>query len=245
MFKKRFFWIFALLTILATHALMADQNIFIFLGAPGAGKGTISSKLSEKANLPHISTGDLLRDQAKKEDDLAVKLNEYLSKGELVPDDMIIETLMNRIQEEDCKKGFILDGFPRTLTQAKKLDSQFPHKDRIIVVNVLLSPKIILERLQGRRICKGCSKGYHITFNPPSVKDKCDECGNKLVSRADDTIDTIQRRLAIYKAQYTPIKRFYKDHYQWIDIQNESLDTCFSNLIDKIESIDSNFINVR
>lgn len=244
MFKKCIFWVFVVFSILGAHSLMAEQNIFIFLGAPGAGKGTLSSKLSEKAHLPHISTGDLLRAQTKKEGDLSVRLNEYLSKGELVPDEIILETLMNRVKDDDCKNGFILDGFPRTLTQAKKLDEHFPHKDHIIVVNVLLSPKVILERLKGRRICQNCSKGYHVAFNPPSVKNKCDDCGSKLISRTDDTIETIQKRLEIYKAQYTPIKRFYKEQYQWIDVRNDSLETCFTNMLEKIQAVDPEFVDM-
>lgn len=242
MFKRFILPLTFMFALLFTQHLAADQNIFIFLGAPGAGKGTISKKLSDQLHIPHISTGDLLRIKSKEKGDLAQELNSYVTSGELVPDEVIMKILNERVQKEDCKNGFVLDGFPRTLSQAKQLDQQFTHKDQIVVINVLLGTNTILERLQGRRICGNCSKSYHITFNPPESKNKCDDCGQKLISRADDTIETIQKRLEIYQAQFAPIKRFYKESYQWIDVKNESAEECFNNLVTKVDSINSELL---
>lgn len=225
--------------------LSAEQNILVFLGPPGAGKGTICSKLSSASRLPHISTGDLLREEVKAEGALRDELQTYMSTGQLVPDDVILKVLMKRIEKDDCAKGFILDGFPRTKSQAEKFVAAFPQKDKLIFVNVSINDEIILERLQGRLICKDCSKPYHLTLNPPIAKGKCNQCKGKLITREDDQIDVIQKRLEIYKAQYTPIKKFLKDNYQWIEVKNETIDNCFASLIEKVHQIDSNFITVQ
>lgn len=225
--------------------LSAEQNILVFLGPPGAGKGTICSKLSSTSHLPHISTGDLLREQLKSEDPLSNELRSYMSQGQLVPDEVILKVLMKRVQKDDCSKGFILDGFPRTKSQAEKLVAAFPQKDHLIFVNVSISDDAILERLQGRLICQNCSRPYHITLNPPLSKGKCNHCKGKLITREDDQSDIILKRLDIYKAQYAPIKKFLKENYQWIEIKNDSLDECFLSLTEKVNQIDPTFLEIK
>lgn len=229
-------------TLLFTSLLMADQNIFIVLGPPGAGKGTISEKLSEHSKLPNISTRDLLRVASREESPFSEEINTYKAQGESIPDELVIKILLTRFQQEDCQEGLILNGFPKTLTQAKKFEEAFPQKDHMVVVNISLGIDNILKRLQGRRFCKACRKSYHVTFHPPQTKNRCDHCNGKLISKARDSIENVEKRLEIYKTQYTPIKQFYKENYQWIEIKNESVDQCFENLLTKVELIDPKFI---
>ena len=239
---KRFLILAAIsLGLLISARIFAEQNIIVLLGPPGAGKGSISKKLSETTRLPHISTGDLLRVQSKQDDDLAKELKTYLLSGQLVPSEAILKTLMQRIENPDCAQGFILDGFPRTKAQAEELAAAFPHKDHLIFVNVTIADSVILERLQGRRICSDCSRPYHATYNPPLVKETCNDCKGNLISREDDNYDVVKKRLDIYRAQYNPIKRYLKDNFQWIEVKNDDLNDCYARLIDKVNFVDPDF----
>lgn len=223
--------------------LAAEQNILVFLGPPGAGKGTMCKKLSTVTHKPHISTGDLIREQSKAQSALSKELNSYLEQGKLVPDEVIFKMLIERVSQEDCADGFILDGFPRTLDQAKKLVSIFPDKDRLIFVNISVGDDTILERLQGRLICSDCAKSYHTSFTPPAQENQCDDCHGKLVARVDDEYTVIQKRLEVYKKEYAPIQSFLKSNYQWVDVKNHSADECYAQLVNKVNSINTEFLD--
>jgi len=178
----------------------------IFLGPPGAGKGTHAQKLMNELSIPQISTGDMLRQAIKAETPLGVMAKGFIDKGELVPDDVVIGIVKERLQAEDCQKGYILDGFPRTVAQAEAL-SQFARID--VALNLSLPDEMIINRLSGRRVCLKCGGTYHVsTLNG---KDTCDACGEKLVQRKDDTPETIQNRLNVYAAQTAPLIAFYEE----------------------------------
>ncbi len=179
----------------------------IMLGAPGAGKGTQARQLSLKYNIPHISTGDILRESVKNRTTLGLKAKSYLDKGKLVPDDVIIDVVKERLSMEDCKNGFILDGFPRTIPQAEALNSHAPD---VRVININVDESELVKRLSGRRVCRKCGANYHIIYSPPKNEGICDMCGGELYQRDDDTEDTIKARLQIYKNQTAPLIDYYK-----------------------------------
>lgn len=190
----------------------------IFLGPPGSGKGTYSKRISPLRNIPHISTGDILRDNIKNLTEIGAKAKEFMDAGKLVPDEIVIEMLKQRIQKDDCKKGFILDGFPRTIVQAQILDSMSKID---AVLNLVIPEDILVEKACARRICKNCGDLYNIAdinrhgvVMPPMIpkqKDKCDKCGNELIRRDDDNEKTIKDRLEIYKKQTQPLIDFYNE----------------------------------
>jgi len=193
----------------------------IFLGPPGAGKGTYSSRICEKEGWAHISTGDLLREEVRKATGLGVKAKEYMDSGKLVPDELVINMLKTRLKGDDCKKGFILDGFPRTREQAEALDSI----TRIdAVLNLRIPDWVLIEKILARRTCEKCGDIYNVAdirFGPndeyhmppmkPNVEGKCDKCGGKLVSRSDETEDVIKQRLETYRQQTEPLIKYYRD----------------------------------
>ena len=167
----------------------------ILLGAPGAGKGTLASYLIEKMGVPSISTGNILREAIKNNTPLGQSAKEYMDAGKLVPDQLVIDLLKERIAKRDCKSGFILDGFPRTIPQAEALD-EVPNE-------------VIEKRMTGRRVCLRCGATYHVEANPPRVADVCDICGDKLVIRSDDQADVVRHRLETYHEQTEPLKGYY------------------------------------
>ena len=177
----------------------------IILGAPGAGKGTQSAAITEKYGIPHISTGDILRQNVKDGTPIGKKAKEYMDKGALVPDEIVIELVRQRIAKEDCKKGYLLDGFPRSKAQAEALD-KITNIDK--VVNIDIDLKLLLNRLTGRRVCDACGETYHVT----TMKgDKCAKCGKgKLVQRSDDNEEAVGKRLSVYTAQTAPLIEYYK-----------------------------------
>lgn len=183
----------------------------ILLGPPGAGKGTQAKFISEKYNIPHISTGDIFRKNIKEKTPLGINAKEYIDKGELVPDSITISIVEDRVKEEDCKNGFLLDGFPRTVHQAEALDTVLEKMGSKIdyVINIASSEKQIIERLTGRRVCKVCGAGYHVTNIPPKKEGICDVCGGELIQRDDDKLETIQNRLAVYESQTRPLIDYY------------------------------------
>lgn len=178
----------------------------IFLGAPGVGKGTVAIKASAALHIPHISTGDIFRENIKNQTELGKKVSAILSSGDLVPDQLTIEIVKNRLTQSDIEQGYILDGFPRTTEQATALDS-FTQIDRVILFT--LAEDAIVERLSGRRIHKPSGRIYHIRFNPPKVADTDDITGDPLIQRPDDQADAIKNRLAVYKEQTEPLIAFY------------------------------------
>ena len=179
----------------------------ILLGAPGAGKGTQAAFISERCDIPAISTGNMLRAVIASGSALGQKAREYIDRGQLVPDELVIAMVRDRLLEADCAYGYLLDGFPRTVPQAEALT------DMGIVIDVLLSIEVddeaVIERISGRRSCQACGMAYHIVSNPPHVADVCDKCSRPLVTREDDVPETIKNRLAVYHAQTEPIKAYY------------------------------------
>ncbi|MBI1969772.1 adenylate kinase [Candidatus Woesearchaeota archaeon] len=180
----------------------------IFLGPPGAGKGTVAKKVSQELGLPQISTGDMLREAAKEGVPLGRKAKEYMDRGELVPDEIIIGVLKNRIIQQDCKNGFILDGYPRTLLQAKALDAFGIPVDRVLHFH--LSEKTLIERITGRLTCRNCGAIYHKKNIKPKVKGKCDACGGVLYKREDQEEQAVRKRLEVYRRQTRPLIVFYQ-----------------------------------
>ncbi len=192
---------------------------FVFLGPPGAGKGTIASKAKEVYSIPHISTGDLFRANIKNETELGKKVKAILAAGDLVPDEVTIAMVKDRINQDDCKNGFILDGFPRTVAQADAL-SEMTNVDAVI--NFVLDRESIVKRLSGRRVCKSNGNTYHILFNPPKVEGVDDETGEPLIQRDDDKEEAILNRLVVYDASTAPLIDYYKAKGLIIDIDASS-----------------------
>lgn len=175
----------------------------IFLGPPGAGKGTQAKMVTEKYGFPQISTGDILRQAVKEKTPMGVKAKEFMDAGKLVPDEVVIGIINDRLHEADCKKGFILDGFPRTVPQAEALNRLLEKMGTRIdaVIDLAVDENILVERLTGRRTCKNCGMGYHITFSPASKAGVCDKCGGELYQRDDDNEATVIKRFKVYKEQ--------------------------------------------
>ncbi|MDE3840619.1 adenylate kinase [Bacillus methanolicus] len=184
----------------------------VLMGLPGAGKGTQAEKIVEKYNIPHISTGDMFRAAMSEGTELGLKAKSFMDKGELVPDEVTIGIVRERLSKDDCQKGFLLDGFPRTVAQAEALDAMLAGMDKKIdyVIHVDVDQEILMERLTGRRICKSCGATYHLVFNPPTVDGVCDRCGGELYQRADDNSETVQNRLEVNKKQTKPLLDFYE-----------------------------------
>ena len=180
----------------------------ILLGAPGAGKGTQAEILSKKLNIPTISTGNILREAIKNGTEIGLKAKRFMDNGKLVPDDVIIGIVKERVSRDDCANGFILDGVPRTIPQAEALEQQGVHFDR--VVSIEIEDSVIEARMTGRRVCGTCGASFHITANPPKVEGVCDLCGKELIVRKDDTPETVKNRLKVYHEQTEPLKDFYE-----------------------------------
>ncbi len=209
----------------------------ILLGPPGAGKGTQAAKIVEKYKIPHISTGDILRENIKKGTALGIKAQEYMNKGELVPDDLIIKIAEARILEEDCKNGYLLDGFPRTVYQAEKFDAFLEQKGYSIdnVLNINVDQEALMERIIGRRVCKACGATYHIKNMPSKVDGICDICGGELYQRKDDTAETVKNRIGVYNAQTKPLVEYYINTGRLIDIDGSAgSDNVFAGIVSKL-----------
>jgi adenylate kinase len=183
----------------------------IFLGPPGSGKGTQAGKLIEKVQVAHISTGDILRENVKLGTALGLKAKEFMDAGKLVPDELIIEMMKRRLQEGDCSRGFILDGFPRTVAQAEALEKMLNELDMRLDAVILfqVSDEIVVERLSGRRVCRQCGAIYHIRFTPSSRGNFCQACGGELYQRDDDREEVIRKRLEVYHSQTAPLVGYY------------------------------------
>ncbi|WP_456468224.1 adenylate kinase [Archaeoglobus sp.] len=184
----------------------------IFLGAPGAGKGTQAKMVSEKYGIPQISTGDMLREAVAKGTELGKKAKEYMDKGELVPDEIVIGIVKERLQQPDCEKGFILDGFPRTLAQAEALDEMLKELGKKIdaVINIAVPEEEVVKRIVYRRTCRNCGAVYHLIYNPPKEDNKCDKCGGELYQRDDDKEETVRERYKVYKQNTEPLIEYYR-----------------------------------
>ena len=183
----------------------------IMLGAPGAGKGTQAQMIAEKYNIPHISTGDIFRANIKNGTELGKKAKEFIDKGQLVPDELTVELLLDRVANDDCKNGYVLDGFPRTIPQADVLDSELTKLgDKVdYAINVDVPDENIVRRMSGRRACLKCGATYHIEHIPPKTEGICDKCGSELVQREDDKPETVLNRLSVYHEQTQPLIEYY------------------------------------
>ncbi len=180
----------------------------IMLGAPGAGKGTQAAVLCEHLNIPTISTGNIIREALRTGTEMGLQAKSYMDAGQLVPDEVVIGIVKDRLQEDDCKNGYILDGFPRTIPQAEALDKMGADIDCVIDIEV--KDDVIINRLSGRRVCENCGRPYHIESLKPKVDGVCDDCNGALVQRKDDQIDTIKNRLDIYHRETEPLVNYYK-----------------------------------
>ncbi len=185
----------------------------IMLGAPGAGKGTQAKMIADKFGIPHISTGDIFRANIKEGTELGKKAKEYMDQGALVPDELTCDLVVDRIKQDDCSKGYILDGFPRTIPQAECLTKALADMDDKIdyAINVDVPDENIVRRMSGRRACVGCGATYHIVYNPTKTEGICDRCGKELILRDDDKPETVQKRLTVYHEQTQPLIDYYKE----------------------------------
>ena len=212
------------------------MNIILF-GAPGAGKGTQAVELVNKYKLTHISTWDMFRNAIKNQTEMGILANSYISKGELVPDEVTVGLVKERLAQEDCKNGFILDGFPRTLPQAECLDQICSELNIKIdnVIDIEVSTDDIIERLSGRRVCKSCGASYHVTLNRPKVDGVCDICGGELYTRKDDNKESVAVRIYTYQAQTTPLINYYKNKGILLEINGQQdINDVFKEIVNKL-----------
>lgn len=206
----------------------------ILLGPPGAGKGTQAVKIVEKYNIPHISTGDIFRENIKNETELGNRAKAYMDRGELVPDELVVEIATDRLTKDDCKNGFLLDGFPRTIFQAEKLDEFLAQRGEKIdkVINIDVEKDALVKRITGRRVCKSCGASYHMVNIPPKKDGVCDLCNGELIQRADDTEETVLNRIDVYNKQTKPLVDYYDKAGVIINIDgNKDLDDVLADIV--------------
>lgn len=207
----------------------------IMLGVPGAGKGTQAKKIAEKYQIPHISTGDIFRANIKGGTELGMKAKTFMDQGMLVPDEITIGMLMDRIGQEDCINGYVLDGFPRTIPQAESLTKALAERGEKVdyAINVDVPDENIINRMSGRRACLGCGATYHITFNPPVKEGICDTCGQELVLRDDDKPETVKKRLDVYHQQTQPLIDYYKNAEVLAEVDGtQPMDAVFQGIVE-------------
>lgn len=191
----------------------------ILLGAPGAGKGTQAAVICEKLNIPTISTGNIIREALKNGTEMGLKAKSYMDAGKLVPDEVVIGIVKERLAQDDCANGFILDGFPRTIPQAEALDAMGVVIDKVIDIEV--ADEVIVNRLSGRRVCEKCGRPYHLESLKPKAEGICDDCGGTLVQRKDDSIETVKARLDIYHNETEPLKDYYAKQNKLVVVEGQ------------------------
>lgn len=188
----------------------------ILLGAPGAGKGTQATVISKRLNIPTISTGNIIREALSNGTEMGLKAKSFMDAGKLVPDEVVIGIVKERLAQDDCKNGFILDGFPRTIPQAEALDAMGVIIDKVI--NIKVDEDIIINRMSGRRVCKNCGRPYHTETLKPMVEGVCDDCNGPLIQRKDDHIDTVKARLEIYHKETEPLEEYYAKQHKLSEV---------------------------
>ena len=209
----------------------------VFLGAPGAGKGTQAEKLAALISVPHISTGDIFRLAIKQESELGKKVKAYTGTGKLVPDALVLDVVADRLKEDDCKKGYILDGFPRTLPQAKALDDtlRMMHEKLDAVLYFAVPDNVVIERLSGRRACPSCGANYHIKTLPSARGELCEKCEAKLIQREDDKPETVKKRLEVYHRETADLIKYYRNDSLLKEVNgNQNIENIFNELKQKI-----------
>lgn len=188
-----------------------SQRVVILLGPPGAGKGTQAARLGAALGLAHVSTGDLFRENLSKGTELGQKARAFMDSGRLVPDQLVLDMLFARVAQADCQKGYLLDGFPRTIPQAEALEQSLKAaRAQVCVLNLRVPDSLLLERITGRRTCKACGHAQHLKYSAPRVAGRCDKCGGELIQRSDDLADVFGKRLAVYREQTQPLEAFYE-----------------------------------
>lgn len=210
----------------------------VLLGPPGAGKGTQASAIVDKYSIPHISTGDIFRANIKNGTELGKQAEAYMNKGLLVPDELVVSIVKDRLTEEDCKDGFLLDGFPRTVNQAEALDKELKDMNLKLdkVINIEVGKEILIERAIGRRICKSCGSTYHIKFSPPKEENICDKCGGELYQRDDDKVETVEKRIEVYLEQTQPLIDYYDKKDLLLNVDGtKSIEEVFEEIVASLE----------
>jgi len=218
--------------------LSGDSVYIVFLGAPGAGKGTQAARVAEELNLAHIATGDLFRGAQSLDTELARQAKYYMEKGELVPDEITIQMVLERISAPDCEGGVIFDGFPRNLKQAEALDEALEGQGKTVdkVVYIKVPEEELLKRLSGRWICRNCQTPYHEVNSPPEVRGRCDRCGGELYQRADDTVETVKKRLQVYFNETASLIEYYALRGKLLEVEGEgSVDEVGSRIVESLK----------
>jgi adenylate kinase len=215
-----------------------DPRFIVLLGPPASGKGTQAARLREDLGLPHIASGDLFRENLTNATELGLKAKVYMDRGELVPDDVTIAMVMDRLGQPDCANGAILDGFPRTIAQAEALDEALVAEGHEIsaVPNIAVPDEVLVERVSGRRICRTCGEAYHVKFNPPKEPGVCDNDGGELYQRDDDKPETVRKRLKVYWEQTSPLIDYYRDKRVLIEVNgDQSIDAVTEELREALD----------
>ena len=206
-------------------------HVVILLGPPGAGKGTQAARAAEHLGLPHVATGDLFRENLSTGSELGRRAREYMDSGRLVPDELVLDMLFERVSRPDCEKGYVLDGFPRTLVQARSLDTRLGDDVTADIVDLVVPREELVRRAAGRLVCSGCGRVYHQQSSPPAAEGRCDACGGTLERRADDDPDVVRERLQVYERQTRPVLDYYRESGRLCSVDgSQSPDEVFESL---------------